>query len=165
VRADAQEHGRLGVTMGYPAAIGILWHVSDRVALRPEFSFSQSDSSSESIVSATTDFWSLGTGISALFFSPVSDNLRTYVAPRFSYVRTHGEGDVTKSTTTSYSIAGMFGGQYSLGRRFAAFGEVGFGYSRQTGTATSTVVSTEVRTTNRGNSVGTRTGVGVVLYF
>ena len=165
VRADAQAHGRLGVTMGYPAAIGILWHVSDRVALRPEFSFSQSDSSSESIVSATTDFWSLGTGISALFFSPVSDNLRTYVAPRFSYVRTHGEGDVTKSTTTSYSIAGMFGGQYSLGRRFAAFGEVGFGYSRQTGTATSTVVSTEVRTTNRGNSVGTRTGVGVVLYF
>ena len=165
VRADAQEHGRVGVTMGYPAAVGILWHVSDRVALRPEFSFSQADSSSESIIASTTDFWSVGTGISALVFAPVRDNLRTYAAPRFSYARTHGEGDVTRSTTTSYSIAGMFGAHYSLGRHFAAFGEVGFGYSRQTGSVTGTVSSTQVRITSRGNSVGTRTGVGVVLYF
>jgi hypothetical protein len=59
----------------------------------------------------------------------------------------------------------MFGAHYLLGRRFAAFGEVGFGYSRQTGSVTGTVGSTEVRTTSRANSVGTRTGVGVVLYF
>jgi len=51
-----------------------------------------------------------------------------------------------------------------LGQRFAVFGELGFGYTRQTGSATTTVV-TEVRTTNHGNTVATRTGVGVILYF
>lgn len=162
--ANAQERGRVGVTMGYPASIGILWHVSDRVALRPEFSFSKTDSTSEGIVDATTDFSSLGTGVSALFFSSITDNLRTYVAPRFSYTRTHGEGDVTESTTTSYSMAGMFGAHYLLGSRFAVFGELGFGYTRQDSTAITTIVS-EIRTTSHGNGVGTRTGIGVVLYF
>ena len=67
VRADAQEKGQAGITMGYPASIGVLWHLSDRVAIRPEFSFTNTDSSSVSLVSAGTQFWSLGTGVSALF--------------------------------------------------------------------------------------------------
>ena len=37
--ADAQEKGKTGVTLGYPASIGLLWHVTDRIAIRPEFSF------------------------------------------------------------------------------------------------------------------------------
>jgi hypothetical protein len=163
--ASAQEAGHAGITMGYPASIGVLWHVSDRVALRPEFSFTLSDSSSESIINAESNFWSLGTGVSVLFYSPVTDNLRTYLAPRFSYSRTHGDSDVTESTTDVYSMAGMFGAQYALGRRFAAFGEVGLSYARQNGTATSTIVNVTTRISNHGNTIGTRTGVGVVLYF
>ncbi len=162
--AGAQDTGRVGITTGYPGAIGIQWHIGERVAVRPEISFSKADTTSDGIVDATTDFWSLGTGVSVLFFSSLTDNFRTYVAPRFSFARTRGHGDVTGSTADSYSIAGMFGGQYSLGRRFAVFGELGFGYTRQTGSATTTIVS-EVRTTNHGNSVATRTGVGVILYF
>ena len=136
--AGAQEAGTVGITMGYPAAIGLLWHLSDRIALRPEFSFTLTDSSSESLVNDESHFLSLGTGVSALFYWPATDNLRTYAAPRFSYARTHGDSSTTESTTDVYTIAGMFGAQYSLGRRFAAFGEVG---------------------------LGSRTGVGVVLYF
>jgi hypothetical protein len=162
--ADAQDKGRIGVTTGYPGAIGVQWHVADRIAVRPDITFSKADSSSNGIVDATTDFWSLGTGVSVLFFSTVTDNLRTYVAPRFSFARTHGSGDVSNSTTDSYSIAGMFGAHYLLGQRFAVFGELGFGYTRQTGSATTTIVN-EVRTTNHGNSVATRTGIGVILYF
>jgi hypothetical protein len=108
-RADAQEQRRIGITTGYPGAIGLQWHAADRVAVRPEISFSKTATSSDGIVDATTDFWSLGTGVSALFFSPVTDNLRTYVGPRFSYVRTTGRNDASKSTADSYSIAGMFG--------------------------------------------------------
>jgi hypothetical protein len=162
--ADAQDRGRIGLTTGYPSAIGLQWHVSDRIAVRPEISFSKADTSSDSIVDATTDFWSLGTGVSLLFFSPVTDNLRTYVAPRFSFSRTHGSSDVSTSTSDSYLVAGMFGAHYLLGQRFALFGELGFGYTRQTGSATTTVV-TEVRTTTHGNAFATRTGIGVILYF
>ena len=38
--AAAQDGGKAGITMGYPASIGILWHAGDRVAIRPEFSIS-----------------------------------------------------------------------------------------------------------------------------
>lgn len=163
--AAAQEPSRVGITMGYPASIGVLWHISDRVALRPEFSFTLTDSSSESLINDETNFWSLGTGVSVLFYSSLTDNLRTYVAPRFSYARTSGDSNVTESTTDVYSFAGMFGAQYSLGRRFAAFGEVGLSYARQNGLATTTIGPLTNTITNHGNAIGTRTGVGVVLYF
>ena len=162
--ATAQEP-KTGITMGYPASIGLLWHISDRVALRPEFSFTHTDSSSESLINDESNFWSLGTGVSVLFYSSVTDNLRTYLAPRFSYARTTGDTNTTESTTDVYSIAGMFGAQYSLGRRFAAFGEVGFGYSRQSGSSTSTIGAVTNQVTNHGNAVATRTGAGVILYF
>ena len=163
-RADAQEKGQAGITMGYPASVGVLWHLSERVAIRPEFSFSSSDSSSAAILDARSEFWSVGTGVSVLFYTPVRDNLRTYVAPRFSYTRTHGDSNITTSTATSYSIAGMFGAHYSLGRRFGVFGEVGFGYARQTGSSTSELLP-QTGITNHSDSIGTRSGVGVVLYF
>ncbi len=163
--AGAQDSPRVGITMGYPASFGVLWHVSDRVALRPELSFALSDSSSESIVDDQTNFWSLGTGISVLFYSSISDNLRTYVAPRFSYGRTSGDTNNTDSTTDSYMYGGTFGAQYSLSRRFAAFGEVGVNYSHQSSTVISTIGPVTNTITSHGNAFGIRTAVGVILYF
>lgn len=163
--ATSAQEPKAGITMGYPASVGLLWHISDRVALRPELSFTHSDSSSESLINDESNFWSLGTGVSVLFYSPVTDNLRTYLAPRFSYARTTGDTNTTESTTDVYSIAGMFGAQYSLGRRFAAFGEVGLGYSRQSGSSMTTIGPVTTRVTNHGNAVATRTGAGVILYF
>jgi hypothetical protein len=163
--AAAQDSPRVGITMGYPASFGVLWHLSDRVALRPELSFTFTDSSSESIVDDQTNFWSLGTGISVLFYSSLSDNLRTYVAPRFSYGRTSGDSNSTDSTSDSYMYGGMFGGQYSLSRRFAAFGEVGVNYSHQSSTVTSMIGPATDTITSHGNVFGIRTAVGVILYF
>lgn len=163
--ATAQDSPRVGITMGYPASIGVLWHVADRIALRPEFSFTLTDTSSESLLNDETNFWTLGAGVSVLFYSPMTDNLRTYVAPRFSYGRTSGDSNNTDSTTDIYTLAGMFGAQYSLGRRFAAFGEVGFSYARQNGTSATTIGPLTTRVSSHGNAFGTRTGVGVVLYF
>ena len=39
VPAHAQEGGNLGLVVGYPANIGLLWHATERVAVRPEVSF------------------------------------------------------------------------------------------------------------------------------
>lgn len=46
--ASAQDRGQLGLTTGYPAAIGALWHASDRVGIRAEATFQTSSSEVES---------------------------------------------------------------------------------------------------------------------
>lgn len=162
--ATAQDAGRVGLATGYPASIGILWHVSERTAVRPEISFTTNSSSSQSLIDATSDFSSFNTGISVLFFSPLRDNLKLYAAPRFGYSRTSGSTEVTESTTDIYSIGGSFGGHYALGRRFALFGEAGVQYSHQVGSLKSSALPA-IQTKSRADNVGTRTGVGVVIYF
>ncbi len=162
--AAAQDSGRVGLTTGYPAVIGIQWHLSEGTAIRPEFSFTNSSSSSESLTDASTDFSSFNTGVSVLFYSSLRDNLKLYVAPRFAYGRTSGGGDLVDSTTNIYSVSGSLGGHYTLSRRFAIFGEAGVQYSHQTGTVTGSMV-VPLLTTSRGDNVGTRTAVGVVIYF
>ena len=162
MNASAQDAGHVGLTTGYPASIGILWHVSERTAVRPEISFTLNSSSSQSLVNASSDFSSFSPGITVLFFSPLRDNLKLYVAPRFGFSRTSGSSEVTDSTTDIYSISGSLGGQYGLGRRFALFGEAGLQYSHQTGFLTSTL---GIQTKSQGDVVGTRTAVGVVIYF
>ena len=62
--AAAQERGDVGVFMGYPS-LGLIWQVSDKVALRPEISF---DVSSTEIDSVFTDSgkgtsWNIGFGV------------------------------------------------------------------------------------------------------
>ena len=148
----AQERGQVGLTMGYPPAVGLMWQVTDLVALRPEISFtsSASDPTSIPLLGTTSNSSStLGVGVSALFYFWKWDALRAYVAPRFTYSRLHGSSErtsqsisfpplstvttttTTETTLTTESYVGLFGAQYSLHKRFSAFGEVGFGYSRQ----------------------------------
>jgi len=170
--AGAQEKHKAGITMGYPAAIGILWHVTDKVALRPELSFGGSSTdTSGSALDISGDGWTIGTGVSALFYLRTDDRLRTYISPRFVYGHssstssTSGLAAVTGITTTELtqstnSIGGIgsFGAQYAVGDRFTLFGEFGFGFSHIDTTASLTP------TTSSGNSWGTRAGVGIVFY-
>ena len=81
---NAQEAGQAGITMGYPGSIGILWHVSDSVAVRPEISFSTSSSDNE----FGADTTNVSGGASALFYVAKWDRVRAYVSPRFAYGRT-----------------------------------------------------------------------------
>lgn len=173
--ATAQDKGKTGITMGYPASIGIIWHASDKVAIRPEFSISGSNTKSEPAqsFSSTSDGWAYGLGASALLYLHTYDHLRTYFSPRFTYSHgmTTGESSglsgtttittvSTKTTTTSSGAVGSFGAQYALGDKFAVFGEVGFGFSHSSTTASSSALSQKLT----GNSWGTRTGVGVIFY-
>jgi hypothetical protein len=157
----AQEPGDVGVFMGYPS-LGFVWHVSERVAIRPEISFSSTSTEFDSSVggTGTSHNWNVKFGGSALLYLDDADRLRTYVAPQFTYTRTNGETSSALSSIVgnSYGFAGLFGAQYSLNDRFSMFGELGLGYTH---VSTSDLIGTA----SKADNWGTRTGVGVILYF
>ena len=161
--ASAQEAGKVGVTMGFPASVGLIWHASEKIAVRPEFSFTHSSTDS-SATNSNSDTVALG--VSVLFYTKKWDNAAMYVAPRFSW--SHGssqsESDDGNFESTSsgdaYTYSGSVGAQGWIGSRFSVFGEVGLSY----GTASSesdSPFSSEIK----NQSVSIRSGVGVVLYF
>jgi hypothetical protein len=159
-----QEAGRTGVTFAYPAAIGVLWHVTDKVAVRPELSFAFTSTEGTGLES---DSEALALGASALFYVKRWDTVSAYVSPRFAWARNSttsqsnfpGPNSETEITGNSFLYSGSLGAQAWIGQRFSAFGEVGLGYTR--GTAKSSLTGFE--TTN--TTVATRAGVGVALYF
>jgi hypothetical protein len=171
--AAAQDSGQVGLTMGYPAAVGVIYHVTDHLAVRPEFTASRAstDSSSPLVRNGTT--WSLGVGVSGLFYVSKWDNLRAYVSPRFTYSHDKnsiesevlipigqpaGQTIVVESTGKAYSLSGSFGVQYSLSHKFGIFGETGLAY-------THTILDDAVGTTIKSDGWGSRTGAGVIFYF
>jgi hypothetical protein len=165
--ASAQDQGKIGVTMGYPASVGVLLRVSDNLAVRPEVSITGGTSeTSTSSFETESDSWTMNTGVSVLIYLKKYDDLRTYFTPRFTYAHgsstTEATGFVTNPSTTTtlnaYGFAGSFGGEYSLGRKFAVFGEVGFGFSHQT-TTSSTLPGEQ-----SGSAWGSRAGVGVIFF-
>jgi hypothetical protein len=188
--ARAQDTPRVGITMGYPSAVGVIWNVADRLALRSEITFSgeSNDSSIGSILGtgtgSSTDGFQIGVGLSGLIYVGRWDALRSYVSPRFSYSRTSSSGTSTgsssESTTQSYLTSGSFGAQYSLGRRFGAFGEIGIAYTATTTTFSTTLLQTislvglpgtpvttsvSARSDSHGKTWGTRSGAGVIFFF
>jgi hypothetical protein len=167
-RGWAQETGKVGLTFGYPGAVGIVWHVTDRVAVRPEFTFSRGWSDREdSVFDSDRSSWGLGAGISALFYISKSDNLRTFISPGYSYSRGESTSSstgllpvVSEFTSSSSSFGGSFGAEYVFSRRFSAFGEVGVAYTH---VSSGSSPGFPLRFSSHG--FGTRTGAGFVLYF
>lgn len=153
--ARAQEKGQIGMTMGYPSSVGMIVHLTDRIAVRPDFRFITT-SQDDNLIDDSSH--TLGFGISGLIYLTKDDALRTYVTPRFLYNRTTSESSLAYSTSidligsigstiglpgtsiipapTTYSttstnkaFSGSFGAQYSLHKRFSVFGEVGVAYN------------------------------------
>jgi hypothetical protein len=164
----AQEQpGTLGLTLGYPGAIGIVWHVADRVAVRPELSFSRGwTDRDDSLFGSDRSNWTIGVGVSALFYLTKADRLRTFVSPRYAYGRSSSTSSSTGNlpvvsdiTSSASSWSGSFGAEYVFSRRFSAFGEIGVAYSN----ASSEISLAVLR--SRSHSIGTRTSGGFVLYF
>jgi hypothetical protein len=153
--AAAQEAGKAGLSMGFPGSVGVLWHATPNLALRPELAFSFSSTEDDD---SSVDSRSFGTGLSALFYLRRWDNLATYVSPRYAFTRSNQSFDgpflEDELTTSTHLLSGSFGAQYWLGDRFSAFGELGLAYSRPTGDGDRSAWS-----------FGTRSAVGVVFYF
>ncbi len=160
--AFAQEKGKVGLTMGYPSSLGIIFHATDKIAVRAELNFAQSSSDIETVVGdSDSSSWTFGTGVSALFYLRAWDDTQLYVSPRFTYSHNSTSSDLgAEASGNTWGLVGSVGAQHKLGTRFSVFGEVGIGYSRSTLGAGSLVVADATAST-----IGTRSGVGVILYF
>jgi hypothetical protein len=162
--SSAQGTPRVGLTMAVPGAVGLIWHATDALAIRPDLTFSQS--ASDSGASLTTSSTSVGVGVSALFYVRTWDNLRAYLSPRFGYKRssvTYAGSSPLSPSSDAYSGSGAVGAEYLLHRRFAVFAETGFAYTHSdfTGTTSSPGLSLD----SSSHTWGTRAGVGAILYF
>jgi hypothetical protein len=167
--AQAQEAGQVGIAMGYPASIGIVWHVSDALAVRPEIGFIRTSTDS----AFSSDATMVNVGASALYYMWKWDAVRGYVSPRFTYSHSSsgGSGQLTTSSTSSvYGVAGSFGVQYSAHKRFAVYAETGLGYSHSENSTATFITgqplgSNPPTATSTTSSLSTRSGVGVIFYF
>jgi hypothetical protein len=178
--AFGQQDRKVGLVMGYPASVGVLWHVTERVALRPDFTVSrqriESTLTSTGLagnerLTTSQEGWTGTAGLSALFYLGPPDAFRLYVSPRVAYVWSNSRvesGGVPGLTTFNYDqdssgalVAGSMGAQYAPHDRFRIFGEVGLSYSTTEGTSGLTLSRSETKT----SGFGLRSGVGVVVYF
>jgi Outer membrane protein beta-barrel domain len=177
-RATAQDRGDAGISMGYPATIGLVFHVSERFALRPEVNFNRSTSERDStFVDYDSKSSAFEIGISGLCYVGRWDKVRAYVSPRYAYRRAEssvsasaldlpdldlpglGIPDTQTTTFTGHTFGGSFGAQISLHERFSVFGEAGISFSTQQ------VASGFSPSDSDSKAVGSRTAVGVVFYF
>lgn len=173
--ASAQDGGRVGLVMGYPQSVGVIWQVADRLAVRPEIAFSWTSAETTTITLGTgtscgcsvppagpNDSVRVGVGASALLYFGQWDGLRLYAGPRFLYSTTdNGVPTEFPAVSSTYLTAGLFGAQYSLGRRFAVFGETGLHYSR-----TNTSVALPAgRHESRMHHLSTEGSAGVIFFF
>lgn len=162
----AQDQGDTGITMGYPASLGFIYHVTARFAVRPELSFSRGETEIEQLFGETeSSIWSVGLGVSGLFYIKEWDRVRAYVSPRYAYSRNRSTSELalteqsSTTTTTVHLFMGAFGAQYAPTERFSVFGEVGLGYNSQRVRSNLSSTRADART------VSSRTGVGIVFYF
>ena len=142
--ATAQEQGDVGLTMGYPAAVGVVWHIADWAAIRPDVAMTWTSTETESaidtplpgvpsIISSTSaDLFNTSIGLSALFYVHTEDWLRLYVVPRAAYLYTNLDFDEDSGVTIGldessdgFLVSGAFGAQVKAHERFSIFGELG----------------------------------------
>ena len=177
--ALAQSDRKVGLVMGYPASVGVLWHVSDRIGLRPDFAITRQSAETTSTVSGlfgmtetsttTSEGWTTSLGLSGLFYLGAPADLRFYLTPRVAWAWSRSDYEASQglvqlgpvdSESDGFLVAGSFGAQYAPHERFRLFGEVGLSYSRQEGTTGYSASRADTAT----SSLGLRSGVGVVVY-
>jgi hypothetical protein len=166
--AQAQEPGKIGITMAYPASVGVIWDASKAIAIRPMITFGGTSSNGSGLTSQSSN-WNVGVNLSALVYVKKYDNVRTYVSPGYRY--SHSSASLTPSTTIQGSVSnidtsvngngasGTFGAEYAPGSRVRIYGEVGFAFTHMTSSSSSTAALKI-----SGNSWGTIAGVGFVFY-
>jgi hypothetical protein len=177
--AAGQQAGDVGVTMGYPGAIGVVWHVTERFAVRPDVTLTRNTSESRTTSSlfqgqdlsstTTSEGWASAVGLSALVTVRTIERLRLYLSPRVAYSHSTSENEsgltgalsAFTATTRGVIASGSFGTQYNVHDRFALFGELGLQYTTLTTKSDFPGSSNETDST----SFGLRSAVGVTFYF
>lgn len=159
--AFAQQPGTVAVVAS-SSGLGVQFKAGERLALRPEFSFSVgSTETTASAITAKADSSTVGLGLSAPIYLHRQDRFGAYVSPQFTRLRSKTSlGTVDDPAQSQYSVAGSFGADYRVGDRFMVFGELGLAYRWQS--IESTALST---TAVKTHATGTRSVVGVGIFF
>jgi hypothetical protein len=161
----AQDDPKFGITMETPTTVGVIWHLSNVVAIQPEIGFSTSSSEGER---STTDLSSITTGVSARMYFHSWDKVRAYVSPKYGYSRLTQHGGSSSLTlenkNVTNSFTASFGVQYAPHKKFAVFGETGVTYSRLTFTSSSNVALLGSESATNGWRSGSSVGVTFYLW-
>jgi hypothetical protein len=178
--ASAQTDRKVGITLGYPARVGVLWHVTGRFSLRPEIGWSFGTTESEIDFTSGTglpprtstiegDNWLATIGLSVPFTVKSWDALRVTLVPSYRYTQQTSTSvssffvggalpTISTRETITYEHSGgaAFGVQFTPHQRFAIFGETGLQY---------TSAGTRDADRFRLRAFGTEGVLGAVFYF
>jgi hypothetical protein len=157
VGVDFATSGTTGIYNGYGGtqSLGIWWHVTDMIAIRPSLAYSSITITEEvttpsSKTSTTTN--TFGVGISVPIYLAKMNLLDLYVAPAFSY-------GSNGSDYTGIDAGVSLGLQVAVNDQLQFFGEMGLVYRN------STDKSKANETTTIGWFGTARSAVGVIFYF
>jgi hypothetical protein len=154
----AQEKGQVGLDLSFHGspAIGVTWHLSKRLALRPSLGFTRSSMESEDILSwngmsATvpdeSERSSVRYGVATLFYLPAVAETSTYLGASYHRIGASSESDPTEVEIASgflsrqpgndieesgNSAAAFLGLKRFIGKKVAVYGEAGLGFSWRT---------------------------------
>ena len=191
--AHAQESGRVGLSMGYPERVDLLWHATERIAIRSGVSWRHTSTDNSGIslrfsdgraatVSTTTNSKAIdiGIGVNALLSVATWENVHAYVAPGYEY--RHSRTTTVQTTESSgipatgteretdeirghgHVVSGTFGVRYVPHRRVGVFGESGIEYSNSL-TRFPGIEGLLGDTTPKVQTWGTATRIGEIFYF
>lgn len=183
--ASAQDRDKFAVVASTQEPIGIVWHVTDKIAVRPAIDFAHGSSSTEGdpyVLAGVTlpardpSFTTFGLQLSGLLYLARWDDLRAYVAPGYGHTWV-SQDQYSFTESSNHQVEGLLGLQYSLGSRFAVFGEFGLSYARVTRETTIdfpfvdvlpvtpglVYTSSSIKTTM--SATGTRSRFGVAFYL
>ena len=189
--ALAQDERRVGLVMAFPSEVGVLWQVSDRIAVRPDGSFTWAKhNSSYSLSFDDVDYGryesessshSIGGGFSVLVTVARWERLRAYAVPRVSYTRIAGD---VRSTAVASSAVFITGGivvadeqedDQATGRAVEASGAFGveyslgerFGVYGEAGLSYASIKHPPFSSSDESSTraVGSRSSIGIIFRF
>lgn len=147
--------------------IGVIWHISDKVAFVPSATFLHNWSSFDSDSIPDKNSGNSVTVNAALrFYVHEWKGIRFYVAPKYGFGRTTSSSQFqagsASSESNSHSIAGAWGLEYAATDRISLFGDIGVRYSHS---KSENINSATLGVGNKNNFVGTVGTWGLILYL
>ncbi|MFC2156343.1 outer membrane beta-barrel protein [Acidobacteriota bacterium] len=167
--------------------VGITFHITSKLALRPYVGFSWMETEVENeraplppgsqgqqnrprppqSVNTKASSTDLLFGLSLLYYFHQSDDFAVYTGANFGYRNLTGETEISardqdsERSQNTYNAGILLGTQFNLSRHFAIFGEIGFGYS----TGASELDNRGERSSNTKRWGLMNTGIGLTFYF
>lgn len=147
---------KFGVDFSYAnqlPTLGVMWHVTDMIALRPSLGFSSTTTDPNTGSTTVLNF-----GIAVPIYLANFNALDLYVAPGFTYKSTNTKPATGSSTTASdIGVTAALGLQVKVTDQLHLFGEMGLGYTGTNNGGSPAAKTTVIAT-------GT-TSIGATFYF